>query len=166
MRYQDALASFAYGMLRDWALAEDVVQDAFLIVMKQWKNYETGTSIYAWVKSIVRLKTLETLRSRRRESTVEDTRLETIVEQSLDHFLDEQTAIRQGVLMAHLKECMSRLNSLARKTLHGFYVNGCSYRELAELHQRSLEAVRKDLFRMRKQLRDCALRRLRESVEL
>lgn len=45
-RYRNALLSHAFAMLRGWSLAEDTVQDAFIVVMNKWTDFRPGTSLY------------------------------------------------------------------------------------------------------------------------
>ena len=164
LQYQDAMLTVAYGLLRDWSLAEDAVQESFVLVTKRWADFRAGTSLYAWVRAVVRLKALEVRRTRRREHPVEDERLEGIVDRALEAHLDEASAARQQGLMAHLRRCMDEVGRMPARLLHGFYVEGRSYEQLAGLHAMTLEAVRKALYRMRKQLRECAERRVAQGA--
>ena len=67
-QYRDALLGYAYAMLRSWTLAEDVVQEAFLVVMNKWQDLKDEQGIFLWVRQIVHFKTLEAIRSRGRET--------------------------------------------------------------------------------------------------
>src|SRR5687767_10227256 len=71
-QYRDALIHHAFVLLRDAALAEDVVQDAFIVVMRKWADFQPGTSVFHWVREIVRNKSLEALRTRRRGASALD----------------------------------------------------------------------------------------------
>ncbi|HVR87859.1 MAG TPA: sigma-70 family RNA polymerase sigma factor, partial [Planctomycetota bacterium] len=85
-RYQEALQAFAFGLLRDWALAEDVVQDAFIIVMNQWEDYEPGTSLFSWIRQIVHHKAMEARRSRTRQLQLSDGALFARIGAALDRY--------------------------------------------------------------------------------
>jgi RNA polymerase sigma-70 factor, ECF subfamily len=162
-QHQDALLTYTYGLTRDWALAEDIVQNAYVTVMAKCADYEEGTNLFAWVKAIVRLKALEMLRSRKRERTEADEQLTAMVDQALDRHLDENASQHQGMLMTRLMECLGRTGRSAMDLLHGFYVEGKSYAMLAQARDAELETIRKQLYRLRKQLRECAERRLQEA---
>jgi RNA polymerase sigma-70 factor, ECF subfamily len=164
-RHQDALLTYAYGVTREWALAEDIVQNAFVTALEKSATYQEGTNFYAWIKAIVRLKALEMLRSRSREHATEDHALADAVDQALSNHLDEEAAQRQNFLMAHLIECLGRAGQSAIALLQGFYVEGKSYVALAESRNTQLETVRKQLYRLRKQLRDCTQKRQLEAFE-
>jgi DNA-directed RNA polymerase specialized sigma24 family protein len=58
--------------------AEDIVQNAFVTATEKPSAIEHGTNLFAWIKAIVRLKTLEMLRSRVREQSTADEQLLTI----------------------------------------------------------------------------------------
>ena len=53
----------ARGVVKDTFLAEDVVQDSFLKIVKNAGKYKKGTNAYAWVCKIVRNTALNTLKS-------------------------------------------------------------------------------------------------------
>ena len=69
---QSALVAYAYAMLTDYAAAEDVVQNALLVVARRHEDFEEGSSMLAWCRSIVRSEVLAHLSKRRRERPVED----------------------------------------------------------------------------------------------
>ena len=163
MQYQNVLETYAYGMTRDWALAQDAVQNAFITVMTKWQEYQQGTSLYAWVRTITRLKSLEALRSRRREVSVEDEKLEVVAEKALSRYLDEDAAERQNALVNHLRDCIRKVQGVPLKLLKGFYTQGNSYKELSESLSMNIEAVRKALYRSRQRLRECVQRQSAEA---
>ena len=53
----------ARGVVKDSFLAEDVVQDSFLKIVKNIDKYKKGTNAYAWVCKIVRNTALNALKS-------------------------------------------------------------------------------------------------------
>ena len=67
-KYQDALVSYAYGLLQDWALAQDAVQEAFIVLQKKHAEYRPDANVYTWARQIVRFEALNILRSRQREA--------------------------------------------------------------------------------------------------
>lgn len=63
----------AFSILRDYALAEDVMQDTFLTVTEKAIAYHKNTNPKAWVLTITRNLSLNLLKNRRRESPNADT---------------------------------------------------------------------------------------------
>ncbi|MFT5130633.1 MAG: RNA polymerase sigma-70 factor (ECF subfamily) [Rhodothermales bacterium] len=148
---QPRLVAYAHGMLRDHAAAEDVVQNAFLVVIDKHEQFEEGTSILAWTRAIVRLQVLRQLRDRKRELPVEDQILNDAVEAA---FSTHQSGVDPARL-DHLQACMTRLPDRARKTIELRYAENMGYQDIATTLGMTLEAVRKSLFRVKGKLRSC-----------
>ena len=159
-QYRDALLSYAYAMLRNWPQAEDVVQEAYLVVMNKWQDLTNETGIFLWVRQIVHFKTLEAIRSRGRESSTPDQELLDLVEKAMTENLDDHRADQQRAMSASLRECMSRLNQFNLNLLAGFYWQQESCETLADRHGRSVNAIRLMLSRLRDKLRTCLSKRL------
>jgi RNA polymerase sigma-70 factor (ECF subfamily) len=159
-QYRDALLSYAYGMLRNWNLAEDVVQEAYLVVMNKWQDLTNETGIFLWVRQIVHFKTLEAIRTRGRETSTPDQELLDLVEHAMKENLDDHQAEQQRLMSMSLRECMSRLNQFNLNLLAGFYWQQESCETLADRHGRSVNAIRLMLSRLRDKLRTCLSKRL------
>ncbi len=155
LAYQDGLVAYAYGLVRDWSLAEDVVQNAYVVVMEKWQTFEPGTSLFNWVRAIVRFKSLEMLRRRKRERSGNDAVLGRLIEQAMDEYLDEQAAQRQRETMHKLQACMQKITERSLELVLERYSMRRSYRELSALFNMSVEAVRKSLYRIRRTLQEC-----------
>jgi RNA polymerase sigma-70 factor (ECF subfamily) len=159
-QYRDALLSYSYSMLRSWTLAEDVVQEAYLVVMNKWQDLKDEAGIFLWVRQIVHFKTLEAIRSRGRETSTPDQELLDLVEQAVKENLDGHQAERQRLMSVSLRDCMSRLNEFNIDLLAGFYWKQESCEALADRHGRSVNAIRLMLSRLRDKLRTCLSKRL------
>ena len=157
-QHRDALLSYAFALLRDWVKAEDVVQDAFIVVMNKWTEFRAGTSLFLWVRQIVHFKVLEAARARKMSPVEEE--LLARVAASMQRGLDEEIARRQQLRRQALQRCMSHLDARSAGLLSGFYTESLSCESLAQLHRRSVNAVRLALSRLRKQLHDCVLRQM------
>ncbi len=158
LQHQDALQAYAYGITRDWALAEDVVQNAFVIVMEKWTAFQPGTSAYHWTRAIVRLKALELLRARNREQPEEESVLHALTEQAMDTYMDEDAAQRQKELLRKLQRCMQQVTGRSLELVLQFYWKRLTYEQLAVQFNASVEGVRKNLYRVRRALQECVER--------
>lgn len=159
-QFRDALISHAFALVRDWSVSEDVVQDAFIVVMNKWEDFRPGTSVFHWVRQIVHLKTMEALRSRARRMTPAEEELLERVAGAVRDCLGEDAAERQRVMRQALQHCMSRLGERGLELVSGFYGRSESCEALAVHQKRSVNAVRLALSRLRKQLHECMSRRL------
>jgi RNA polymerase sigma-70 factor (ECF subfamily) len=159
-QYRDALLGYSFSMLRSWPLAEDVVQEAYLVVMNKWQDLKDDAGIFLWVRQIVHFKTLEAIRSRGRETVTPDQDLLDLVERAVKENLGDHQAERQRVMSSSLRDCMSRLNAFNTDLLAGFYWKQESCEALAEQRGRSVNAIRLMLSRLRDKLRTCMSKRL------
>jgi RNA polymerase sigma-70 factor (ECF subfamily) len=157
-QHRDALLSYAFALLRDWVKAEDVVQDAFIVVMNKWAEFRPGSSLFLWVRQIVHFKAFEAARARKMSPVEEE--LLARVAASMQRGLDEEIAHRQMLRRQALQRCMSHLDAKSAGLLSGFYTQSLSCESLAQAHRRSVNAVRLALSRLRKQLHDCVLKQM------
>ena len=159
-KYQDALVSYAYGLLQDWGLAQDAVQEGFIVLQKKHREFRPGANPFAWARQIVRFEALNLLRSRQRESCVVDEELFTLVDQQFERYLDQDAVGALESRKAALQQCLSRLDQDSVSLLLGFYKDALSCKKLSALHHRSVNAVRISLSRLRARLRECVRHRL------
>ncbi len=52
-RYHLELLTYARSLLGSYTAAEDMVQEAMLVVVRKFDQFEEGTSILAWCRSII-----------------------------------------------------------------------------------------------------------------
>ncbi len=157
---RDGLLAYAYAMLRDWSMAEDVLQEAFLVVMDKWEAVEPGPGVVPWIRQIVRYKALEASRARRREKPAAEPDLFDAVADAMDERLAGDGMDEFQERMFALRECMKGLDEESIRMLAGFYGRSETCEALAAAFRRTVNAVRLRLSRLRVQLRECIDRRL------
>jgi len=158
--YRDALLAYAFTILRDWQLAEDALQETVLVVLNRDAEAEPVRDLFAWVRRVLRNKCMETIRSRTRETTNEQERLQALVTEACDAYLDEDSAAGLKKMKQALRHCMGKLRSGSLDLLVGFYYRMQSCKHLAEQQGRSVNAVKLALSRTRDRLRVCVQRQL------
>ena len=62
----------ALGIVRDRAIAEDVMQSAYLSVLRNAEKYRPGTNATAWIARIARNEALNVYNKRKREESVDE----------------------------------------------------------------------------------------------
>ena len=159
---QSALVAYAHALLADYAAAEDVVQNAFLVVARKHEDFAEGTSMLAWCRAIVRLEILSHLRKRRREPTVEDRILNDAMEAAFDTCQSDEPGPRAD----YLRDCLGRLTGRARDLIRLRYEENANYEQIAGALKMGLETVRKGLFRTKHQLRECVTIRMKQEPNL
>lgn len=161
-RYREGLLCHAYAILRDWNTAEDVVQDAFLVVVRKWQDCHDITGVFPWVRQMVTFRAMDVLRSRGR--TRGNLALAETIGRVMESGLDADEADAQGRLKDALATCMQDLDRRSLDLLVGFYWQRRSCDELAASQSRTVNAVRLVLSRLRTRLRDCLGQRVGDEV--
>ena len=155
---QPALVAYAHALLADYAAAEDVVQNAFLVVAHRHGDFVEGASIIAWCRGIVRLEIMSHLRKRWREPAVEDRILNDAMEAAFEtHHFNEPSPRAD-----HLHGCLAKLNGRARDLIRLRYEENAGYEQIGAALKMELEAVRKGLLRTKQQLRECMTIRMKQ----
>ena len=155
------LTAYARSLLGNYTAAEDVVQEAMLVVVKKFDQFQEGTSMLAWCRSIVRLEVLRVKQRRQRERTLAERLLDDAIDAAFDEF---QTARRRDDTESWreaLDRCLGRVPERGRRVLKARFVDELSYQQIGERVGMTIEAVRKALFRLKQQVRLCVETSLR-----
>jgi RNA polymerase sigma-70 factor (ECF subfamily) len=108
----------AYAVLRDFALADDIVQETYVKIMEKASSYEKGTNARAWILSIARNLSIDVYRRRsfdcaEQETGDEENRFDEgsvlfsmEVKRALDTLDDEERQIVTMKVYAELKHKM------------------------------------------------------------
>ena len=155
------LVAYARSLLGDYTAADDAVQEAMIVVVKKHDQFEEGTSILAWCRSIVRIEVLRARQRHQRERTLTQHVLDDAIDGAFDKYqtsssLDETESRREV-----LRGCLERVPDRGKSVLNARFADELSYQQIAEKLELTIEAVRKTLFRVRKQVRSCVETRLR-----
>jgi RNA polymerase sigma-70 factor (ECF subfamily) len=153
-RYEAPLRKLVYGLVRDWALAEDVAQDAFLRAYQKASTFRGGSSVKAWLYRIAINRAHDELRRIRRKG---ETSLESAEIGGLE--LDESRTKSPEALAAarelerHVAVALSEMREEYRTALMLREMEGMTYREIAELLEWPLGTVQIRVHRGRLELR-------------
>jgi RNA polymerase sigma-70 factor, ECF subfamily len=159
-KHQDALTSYAFALLQDWALAQDAVQESFIVLQKKHGEFRAGANVFAWARQIVRYEALNIIRSRGRESCVADEELLALIDAQFGEHTNADALARLEQQKVALQNCMAGLDAGSVELLLGFYRERLSCDELASARRRTVNAIRLALSRTRARLRDCVRSRL------
>jgi len=151
-----ALLGFIYGMVRDLAAAEDILQEVWIRLAEAAEREEPIEDPARWSRGVARNLILHHWRSKRGAKVVADTELLDLVEQALTDHHDYWADRRQALM-----ECVDRLPEKSKQLLQMKYEQGLSFASMAEQLGRSLESLKMALCRVRSALVECAERRLR-----
>ena len=163
--YQASLVGYAYVILQDWGLAEDAVQEAFLILQKKAQEYDSAQNDFAWVRRMVRYRCLKILESRKRESCLVDEELLGLIDAHYESWEDDGRNDRLERQKAALRRCMALLSPDSLGLILGFYRDRIPCEALAKMKERSVNAIYLALSRIRARLRECVMGQLRISAD-
>jgi RNA polymerase sigma-70 factor (ECF subfamily) len=160
LQYQPGIRAFVISMVSDFSLADDVMQEAFLVVIKKAETFELGSNFPAWARSICRFKALETLRKQKKLSIG-------LSEEVLDALTFEPREFRRDTdeRLIYLEECLEKLAPQARRSIDLRYANDHLPTQIAEITGGAIAAVNVTLSRARRFLRECVQERITESSQ-
>jgi RNA polymerase sigma factor (sigma-70 family) len=130
--------------LQNKAMAEDVVQEAYLRCCQYWKSYDPGETIAAWFNTIL-------------NNSIKDA-FKKMMTQGMAHDLPPADAPRSTILdTIELKELLVEIESQPQRVariLHLFLIEGYYSHEIAEIVPENSSTIRKTVQRFRDGLKD------------
>lgn len=146
------LFGLALRMLRRRELAEEIVQDSFVLAWRSAHTFDPGRgSAMAWLARIVRNRCIDVLRQRGRETPLDDASIE-------DREDPRSSPADLAVLSSdarRLQECLAELDESSRKVLGLVYHEGMTYQEAAVHVGAPLGTVKGWVRRSLVRLRNC-----------
>ena len=160
LEHRAELTAYARSLLSNYTAAEDAVQEAMLVVVKKFEQFQEGTSMLAWCRSIVRIEVLRMKQRRQREQTLAERLLDDAIDAAFDEFQTAQRRDDAESWREALEGCLQRVSERGRRVLTARFADELSYQQIGDRLGMTLEAVRKALFRLKKQVRSCVETRL------
>lgn len=155
------LLAYARSLLGNYAAAEDVVQEAFLIVVKKHGDFQDGTSLLAWCRAIVRIEVLRAKERYHRDRSLIERVLDASIDAAFEEFQKTRLQAESDCRSDALVVCLEKLSGRAQRVLRARMADELGYPQIGERLGMSIEAVRKALFRAKKQVRECVESKLR-----
>ena len=134
----------ANGVLRDTALAEDIVQESFIRIVQGIKSYRSGTNGYAWVCRIVRNTAINYARiaGNRRWQSLEE------FDRAAECGFEEKS---QSVLL--VEQLMRELSPERREVIYMKYFLDMTGREIAKEIGKSKSYIAKEICRAEEEMK-------------
>lgn len=155
LEHRAQLTAYARSVLGNHAAAEDVVQEAMLVVVRKYDQFQEGTSMLAWCRSIVRLEVLRMKQQRQKERSLAERVLDDAIDAAFDEFQSAHGRDDGESWRMALEHCLEQVPERGRRVLTARFADELSYQQIGERVGMTLEAVRKALFRLKKQVRSC-----------
>ena len=132
--YYDGLVRFAYCFVKDSAVSEDIVADAFATLIVKRKRFFQRASFKTYLYKIVRNKCLDYLRFNKRFVPLDD--LANMLSSG-----DIENAVEADERKVTLYKCLQQLNAQYRYVLTLAYIDGFSVDETAKITGKSVKQV-------------------------
>ena len=151
------LLGVALRIVRQRALAEDVLHDAFLSIWRRAGSFDaTRGSGKGWIYVVVRHQALNVARARAHEISADEDTVETLLhERQGEDAGDASDAYALQANMGKLHDCLGHLDESKRNCILYAYVDGCSHSEIAQRVASPLGTVKAWVKRGLASLREC-----------
>lgn len=137
-RHHRAVYGLARRITQQADRAEDVVQEAMIVVWTSAGNYRETGLVRSWLLRIVALKGLQAMRSERRESQRAEKKAEL---HPASAALSQEAATERKELMAALQREIGGLPAAQQRVLALHYGGGISRREIGEALELSRQSI-------------------------
>ena len=155
LEHRVELMAYARSLLGNYAEADDAVQEAMLVVVRKFDQFRDGTSMLSWCRAIVRLEVLRIKQQHRQERSLAERLLDDAIDAAFEEFQTAQRRDDAQLWHEALERCLGRVPKHGRRVLQARFVDELSYQQIGQRVGMTLEAVRKALFRLKKQVRSC-----------
>ena len=146
--FYETAFGWAYSRLRDADVAQDAVQDAFVVAYQQLHQLNEPQAFAGWFKQIVLSQVYRLLRDTRPLAQAVDLNQEIVALEPGPVALLENVELKERVMTA-----VQALPEKEQVVTQMFYLNGYSQKEIARLLELPLTTVKKRLQYARRNLR-------------
>ena len=144
------LRRFCYTLTGSYVDADDLLQMTLERALEKWQSFEAGTEIQRWLYRVCRNIWIDEVRSSKRRGTSES--LDDVDE--LEYAAAGESQLINSLTMDEVAAAMESLSESQRSILYLVGVDGCSYKDAAELLDLPIGTVMSRLARARKNLAD------------
>jgi RNA polymerase sigma-70 factor (ECF subfamily) len=152
------IQAFIRAMVCDFHLAEDILQEVFVVALQKRDQFVVGTNFGAWVREIARRVSFAKIRKSGKGDLTLTPEVLDAIEDSFDVDPDRWELERRA-----LGACVGGLPEESRRILTLRYVEDTPITQIASAVKRSTDGVKGLLKRLRQRLADCVSARLKES---
>jgi RNA polymerase sigma-70 factor (ECF subfamily) len=149
-QHQGRLYGYLLSLSADPDAANDILQEANIVLWKQWRQFQSGSNFTAWAFRIAHFQFMAYRQRQLRDKTLfSDDLLATLASEARE--VDQWHAERS----AALEKCLERMPDRSREAIRLRYADELKVSDMAEILQRSANAVYQILFRARQWLIEC-----------
>lgn len=152
VRHQGALKAFVLALWSDFAEADDVMQEVFLVITQKAREFQPETNFLSWVRTVARFEVMAARRKKAR------TMIKTETLEALQAACPEDFATDRK--LRALADCMGQLAPKAGEIMRLRYQHEHGPGEIAQMLARSVNSINVALAKARVALRECMDRQI------
>src|SRR6476661_6643812 len=155
-RYHRRIAAYIYGMVNDYARAEDISQDVFMSALRRMRETDRSIAFKPWIYEIAKNACIDQFRRSKRTEEVSYDAEEGLGAADYGRLVTTgptpDAAVDQKMSLDHLCGAFGGLSETHHEILVMRELEGLSYREIGERLGMSRPSVESTLFRARRRL--------------
>jgi len=140
--------------------AEEILQNANVVILAKWNTFEPGTNFLAWVYRIASLEVMKFRQKSSRNRLIFDDEYLTTIAQTVEEISDGADE-RQAALAV----CIRKLKPRDRELIRLRYQQGRDGQTLSDQLNRPLNSVYQSLGRVRRTLLNCIEKQLSAAIK-
>lgn len=157
--HERGLYLYVMAMTSHAADADDILQEAKVVMWRHFGDFKLGTNFGAWARKVAFYQVLAYRKRKQRDRLCFSDKFVELVAEKLE---DEEGYLERRYQM--LASCVSKLNPEHQRIVNLRYEGGESIDVIAELVGRSSGAVYRVLSRIRKSLHECVSHQVAENL--
>jgi RNA polymerase sigma-70 factor (ECF subfamily) len=155
LRHQAEIKAFVLSLTRDRNLCDDLVQETALVMWQKFQTFDAARSFGAWGRGIAFNKVRQHWDKTRSRPVLMSDNVIQAVTAAYDETENETVPEKEA-----LQKCLDRLQERSRDLIGMRYEQSLSLQAIADRISSTLDAVNKQLSRLRKALSECIQKQL------
>lgn len=144
---------------------DDIAQRALIAAFSQIDEYQQGSNFSAWLFTIARYQLKSELTRLRRIADYHTRFAPELLQRELERRSNDSAPELQQMRLTQLQSCVQSLNEQESRFLVWRYSDSLPLDQIASQSGRSVAAVKKQLWKIRRRLQDCVERRMATAGE-
>lgn len=166
LQHRSEFMGYLYAITRDAEFAEEIYQNAAVIMIEKESDDETIRHFRGWAKEVIRRQALHAIRkreaSKRTGIPMSPELLDAVGDVFVNDASEHSLVIDESVA---LKSCLGELPAPKREMIKLRYEQNASFQEISESTGLTPAAVQRAISRIRKLLHGCIQKRMRMTGE-
>lgn len=149
-RYYGRLCLFVNGILGSKTDAEDIVQEVFIKLWTNRKQYLITENVSSYLYQMARNTTLNYIRGELSRKAATDKLQEAEI-----YFNAHNNVNEEGEFSIELEDCIERLPQRSKEVIRMHHLEGYKHKEIAESRNISIKTIKNQIWQSLKRLKEC-----------